>query len=166
MFQIHKTSPLASPIIMQSLFDTIPQAPNSQLPANAGFLFCDGGSRGNPGPAAGAAVLYNEKKEIIGTDTHFSNHQTNNYAEYMGVIIGLKLALKKEITDLVVTLDSKLIVEQMNGNWKVKNANIKPLFSQAKDLSGKFSKITFAHTLREGNKVADQLVNDEMDRRR
>lgn len=153
---------------MNTLFDSIekPQSKTDPTEKNAkkGFLFCDGGSRGNPGPAAGAAVLYDQKKEIIGTDTHFSSHQTNNYAEYMGVIIGLELALKHNITDLVVTLDSKLIVEQMNGNWKVKNANLKPLYVQAKDLAGQFLKITFTHTLREGNKVADQLVNDTMDR--
>ena len=74
------------------------------------------------------------------------------------------MCIDQGITDLTVTLDSKLIVEQMNGNWKVKNANIKPLFERTKNLTEKIKSVSIVHTLREGNKVADKLVNDELDR--
>lgn len=149
---------------MSTLFDTLSPSEKTNSVKKIGFLFCDGGSRGNPGPAAGAAVLYDENKNVIADTSVYFDHQTNNYAEYQGLIEGLKIAFKNKITDLTVTLDSKLLVEQMNGNWKVKNMNIKPLWIEACSLRDQIPKVIIKHVLRAGNKRADSLVNQELDK--
>ncbi len=130
------------------------------------FLSSDGGSRGNPGPAAGAAVLWDENKKEIALEGVFCGTQTNNFAEYAGLILGLQLALQQKITDLEVFLDSKLLVEQMNGNFKAKNPNLRPSFEKAKLLAGKFHSVKFRHVLRAKNKVADFIVNEVLDAHR
>jgi len=127
------------------------------------FLSSDGGSRGNPGPSAGAAVLWDENKKEIAREGVYCGRQTNNFAEYAGLICGLNLAFSHSVTDLEVILDSKLIAEQMNGNYKAKNPNIRPSFEKAKLLAGKFHSIKFRHVLRTKNKVADSIVNEVLD---
>lgn len=146
---------------MNNLFSNIES--KDEIPRKKGFIFTDGGSRGNPGISGCGAILYNENKKEIATDKLFCGVQTNNFAEYQGLIIGLKLALENKITDLIVFMDSKLIVEQMNGNFKVKNVGLKPLFEKAKNICENFSKISFQHVLRAKNKRADQLANQAMD---
>ena len=133
-------------------------------PTKKGLMMSDGGSRGNPGIAGAGAVLYDMKKKEIGRSGIFCGVQTNNYAEYEGMICGLNLALKNDITDLEVYMDSKLIVEQMSGNWKVKNANIKPLFEKAKNIAEQFATVSYHHVRREKNTVADSIANEVMDR--
>ena len=151
---------------MNTLFDSLDTKPEQTTPDKKGFIFSDGGSRGNPGPSASGSVLYDEDKNVLDKTSFYCGIQTNNYAEYMGAIIGLKMALENNITDVTMTLDSKLLVEQLNGNWKVKNANIKPLFEQTKNLLDQFQSTKVKHTLRAGNAIADRLVNQELDRRR
>lgn len=146
---------------MNNLFSTIEKT--TKIPRKNGFIFTDGGSRGNPGIAGCGAVLYDGDKNKIDTTTEFCGRQTNNFAEYRGLIIGLELALKNEITDLIVYMDSKLIIEQMKGNFKVKNAGLKPLFENAKNICDNFVKVSFTHVHREKNKVADELANQAMD---
>jgi ribonuclease HI len=146
---------------MNNLFSSIEKT--TKIPRKNGIIFTDGGSRGNPGIAGCGAVLYDDKKKEIANDKKFCGIQTNNFAEYQGLIIGLELALKYKITDLVVFMDSKLIVEQMSGNYKVKNAGLKPLFEQAKNLSENFTGISYKHVRREKNKIADTLANEAMD---
>lgn len=146
---------------MNNLFSNIKS--KDKIPRKKGFIFTDGGSRGNPGIAGCGAVLYDENKKELATDKKFCGTQTNNFAEYQGLILGLELALENKATDLIVFMDSKLIVEQMNGNFKVKNFGLKPLFEQAKNLSENFAKISFHHVPREKNKMADQLANQAMD---
>ncbi len=146
---------------MNNLFSGLKN--NDKNPRKNGVIFTDGGSRGNPGISGCGVVLYDEKKNKIATDKKFCGIQTNNFAEYQGLIIGLELAIKNEVTDLMVYMDSKLIVEQMNGNYKVKNVGLKPLFEQAKNLSENFAGISYKHVRREKNKVADQLANEAMD---
>lgn len=126
-------------------------------------MYCDGGSRGNPGTAGGGAVLYDEKKKELGRKGVFCGRATNNVAEYSSLICGMELALENGITDLKVYMDSKLAIEQMKGNWKVKNVGLKPLFEKAKTLSEQFQKISFMHIPREKNSVADQIANKVMD---
>ena len=133
-------------------------------PTQKGFIMSDGGSRGNPGIAGSGAVLYDMNKKEIGRDGIFCGVQTNNFAEYEGMICGLNLALKNNVTDLEVYMDSKLIVEQMSGRWKVKNANIKPLFERGKNIAKQFEKISYHHVRREKNTVADSIANEVMDR--
>ncbi len=133
-------------------------------PVKQATLYADGGSRGNPGPAGAGCVLFDKQGKEFACERIWCGHQTNNFAEYTGMIEGMELALKNDVTDLLVRLDSKLAVEQMSGNWKVKNANIKPLFEKAYNLREQFQKIEFEHVPREKNQRADQLANEAMDR--
>lgn len=133
-------------------------------PTKKATLYADGGSRGNPGPAGSGCVLFDTQGKEFACERIWCGHQTNNFAEYTGMIEGMELALKNDVTDLQVRLDSKLAVEQMSGNWKVKNANIRPLWEKACTLREKFNKISFEHVPREKNQRADQLANEAMDR--
>ncbi len=144
---------------MNDLFSDL----NSDKPVKSATLFCDGGSRGNPGPAGCGGALFDANKKEIGAYYEFLGHQTNNFAEYTGLILGLKKALELDITHLKVCMDSKLAIEQMGGNWKVKHPDIKKLWEQAKLLCEDFIEVTYAHVPREKNKRADALANKAMD---
>ncbi len=126
-------------------------------------LFCDGGSRGNPGPSASGAVLFDLEGNIIWSGGKYCGKTTNNVAEYSSLILGLEQALELGITKLSVFMDSKLAIEQMKGAWKVKNVGLKPLFERAKNLSEEFDLVKFAHVRREKNTVADAIVNKVLD---
>ncbi len=126
-------------------------------------LFTDGGARNNPGPAAIGGVLLDEDKKIA-EFSEYIGEATNNQAEYEAIIAGLKLAIKNKVTELDCYLDSKLVVEQLNQNWKIKEANLQKLFVSAWNLTNKFKKIKFYHVLREKNKQADALVNVALDK--
>jgi len=145
-----------------NLFETLPAGSND-APLTAS-LYCDGGSRGNPGPAGCGGVLYDEKKQEMATFHKFLGEGTNNYAEYQGLIIGMGLALKHKVTDLTVCLDSKLAIEQMSGNWKVKHPHMKILWQEAKALEEGFVSVIYKHVRREKNTRADELANLAMDR--
>ncbi len=150
---------------MNTLFDTMGEKDQENI-KRVGKLFCDGGSRGNPGIAGGGAVIYDEKNKEIARRGIDCGVNTNNFAEYSSLICGMQLALENDVTELTVYMDSKLAIEQMKGTWKVKNANIKPLFEKAKVLEPEFQKITFHHIPREKNKVADAIANEVMDRKK
>jgi len=125
-------------------------------------IFTDGGARGNPGPAACAAVVNNQDfSEFIG-------ETTNNVAEYRGLLLGLKSALKlagkkSEETELEIKMDSELVVKQLKGEYKVKDQNLKLLFADAQPLINKFKSVSFKHVPREENSRADKLVNEVLD---
>ena len=126
------------------------------------IIHTDGGSRGNPGPAACAFVV-EQNGEVVFRASKYLGKATNNVAEYSGVIIALEW-LNKE-SDAVFFLDSELVVKQLNGLYKVKDENLHKLFTQVKILikqTGK--KIIFKHVRREENKIADLLLNQELDR--
>lgn len=127
------------------------------------LLYCDGGSRGNPGPSAAGWALFDDKGKLIKKDGLYTGEQTNNYAEYMSLVEGMKLALEQKVTQLWVRMDSKLAVEQMQGKWKVKHINLKPLFEKAKALEEEFESVQFEHVVREKNKIADGMVNEVLD---
>ncbi len=119
----------------------------------------DGCSKSNPGLAGAGAVLYHLNEEIH-TMSHFvGENMTNNVAEYTGLIIGLKEALQRNIRMLMVEGDSLLVVNQMNGVYKVKALNLIPLYEEAKKLAEQFDTISFHHIYREKNKRADALSN-------
>lgn len=127
-------------------------------------LFTDGGSRGNPGPAAIGGVLYQDEQEIA----HFSEYigeTTNNQAEYKALLTGLELAQKHRIQELECFLDSELVVKQLNKEYRVKDPDLAKLFVKVWNLSQEFSKISFSHVRRELNKEADRLVNLALDSR-
>jgi ribonuclease HI len=123
-----------------------------------GYLFSDGGARGNPGPSGAAAVLYDEKK-LIDFNGKFFDHSTNNIAEYNGLIIGLKIAHKNKISHLTCYLDSELIVKQLNGEYKIKSPELQKLKAKVDDLKEFLESICFEHIPREQNHLADKLVN-------
>lgn len=127
------------------------------------FLNGDGGSRGNPGPAASGAVLFDEHGNVIGELGRYIGIQTNNFAEYTAIIIGLELAIVHGVTDLTVRLDSELAVKQLNGEYRVKNEALALLYLKVVNLSHSFKRIEFQHVRREHNKRADALVNKALD---
>jgi len=126
-------------------------------------IYTDGGSRGNPGPSALGVSIQNADGAVIDAYGEFLGHQTNNYAEYMAVISALKRAEELGATEVDIIADSKLVVEQLNQNWKVKHPNIQQLFVRAWNQMQKFKKVTFRYTPRENNKEADAEVNKALD---
>lgn len=131
------------------------------------FVYSDGGARGNPGPAAGAAVLYENTDghpgEVVGTAIQTLAHATNNVAEYTGIIVGLQKAKELGYTQVQCRLDSELAVKQLNGQYKVKNPELGKLFLQVHNLRMQFTHVTFTHVRREQNVAADALVNQAID---
>lgn len=123
-----------------------------------GFLFTDGGARGNPGPAGAGAVLYDERI-IVDFGGKFIANATNNIAEYTGLIVGLKMAIKKGFTELTCYLDSELIVKQLSNEYKVKSPELKKLKAKVDKLIESFGTINFEHIPREKNALADKIVN-------
>lgn len=133
----------------------------------AGSFFvahCDGGSRGNPGPAGFGAVIENPQGQIVARLSDFLGRQTNNYAEYAGLLAVLRWALENRVPHLRVVSDSELMVKQMKGIYKVKNPGLIPLWQEARRLAGQLDRFEMGHTLRGGNKEADRLANEAMDR--
>jgi ribonuclease HI len=123
-------------------------------------LYFDGCSKGNPGKAGAGAVIYKNNMEIFSISIFVGEKETNNVAEYTGLLIGLKEAVKLGIKDLVVNGDSQLVIKQMKGEYQVKAPNLIKLFAEAKQLEKEFEKMTFNHVYRTENKRADQLSNE------
>ena len=124
----------------------------------------DGGSRGNPGPAGyGAVVFTADRATVLAESKQAIGHATNNVAEYRGLIAGLEDAVKLDATEVAVFMDSKLVVEQMSGRWKVKHPDLIELHAQARKLAARFDRISYAWIPRERNKHADRLANEAMD---
>lgn len=124
-------------------------------------LYFDGASRSNPGPASYGGVIYDENNNEIGTYYDYIGKATNNVAEYLALFAGLKACKDNNIKNLMVYGDSKLVIEQVNGNWNVKSENLKPIYNEIKELldNYKFDHIEFNHILRKYNKRADELAN-------
>ncbi len=125
---------------------------------------CDGGSRGNPGPSGYGAVIEDAQGRTVARLSEFVGRQTNNYAEYSGLLAVLKWALENGKKRLRVVSDSELMVKQMKGQYKVASPVLRPLFEEAKRLAGRLERFEMRHTLRGGNKEADRLANEAMDR--
>ena len=125
----------------------------------------DGGSRGNPGPAGyGALVRDAGTMEVLATESEFIGIATNNVAEYSGLIAGLRAAAQIDAhASVLVRMDSRLVVEQMSGRWKIKHPDMKPLAAAATEAARGFSAITYEWVPRERNKDADRLANEAMD---
>ncbi len=131
-------------------------------------MYADGGSRGNPGPSAGAAVLFaildnGDTGERVGESAKYLGVATNNQAEYTGIIEGLKKAHELGYDVVEARLDSELAVRQLNGQYKVKNPELAKLFLEIYNLRQHFRQVTFTHVRREYNVVADALVNKTLD---
>jgi ribonuclease HI len=124
----------------------------------------DGGARGNPGPAGIGVVFWDESHKIIGEFNQYIGEATNNIAEYKALILALQKAVEIGAVDLEIRMDSELIVRQMQGQYKIKEPNLKNLAQEVFKLTNKFKKVSFAHVPREKNKEADKLVNEAIDK--
>ena len=133
-------------------------------------IHADGGARGNPGPAGSGAVIRDHLGNIVTSVSEFLGTRTNNFAEYEAVILALA-ALAKYVgtknvgeTDVVIKMDSELVVLQVNGVYKVKHPDMKAQFARLMQTAGAFKSVTFTHVPRSENSDADALANEAMDR--
>jgi len=137
-------------------------------PARGSFAIIaniDGGARGNPGPAAYGVVIRNAKGEVLQEWGEYLGLQTNNVAEYSGLLAALDYAVGKKYPSLKVLSDSELLVRQMRGQYKVKNSALQELFDRAQALVRRLQQFSVEHVPRERNKEADRLVNQVLDSR-
>ena len=125
---------------------------------------CDGGSRGNPGPSGYGAVIQDPHGHVVARLSEYLGKQTNNYAEYSGLLAVLAWALEHNAKRLRVVSDSELMVKQMKGLYKVASPGLRPLWEEAKRRARQLERFEMRHTLRGGNQEADRLANEAMDK--
>jgi ribonuclease HI len=138
--------------------------PRSASPAIKANI--DGGARGNPGPSAYGVIVRDAKGEIIAELSDYLGIQTNNYAEYSGLLAALDFAVREKYLSLKVLSDSELLVRQMQGRYKVKSPGLIDLYDRARALVRKLEHFSIDHVLRQYNKDADALVNQVLDSRK
>jgi ribonuclease HI len=123
-------------------------------------MYFDGCSKGNPGPSGAGAVLYQDGKEMDCVAFYVGDAETNNVAEYQGLIGGLQLAKEKGVSELYVRGDSQLVIRQMRGEYQVKSPSLQKYHGIAMELARSFAKIEFVHVFRYKNQRADALSNE------
>lgn len=127
-------------------------------------IYTDGGARGNPGPAGAGVVILKDGAVVAEVKKYLGPIQTNNWAEYEAVVLALAKARELGLTgDIEFRLDSKLVVEQLMGNWKIKEPTLKPQVAKVKELLTSFGTVRFSYVPRAENKEADRLVNEALD---
>ncbi len=141
------------------LFEARENPPEHYLVAHS-----DGGARGNPGPAGYGVVIKDESGRTVAALSEYLGHQTNNFAEYQGLIAALEYAIKHGPKALKLISDSELLVRQIKGIYKVKNAVLQDLHGRAKELIAQLEWFSIGHAFREQNQDADQLANEAMDK--
>jgi ribonuclease HI len=122
-------------------------------------VYSDGGSRGNPGPSAAGYVILNGRDEVIAQGGMYLGITTNNLAEYQGLLLGLEKAFELQARVIDFRLDSLLVVNQMNGIYRIKNRELWPVHERIRELLTQFDRVTFTHIRREFNQLADGMVN-------
>ena len=142
------------------------ESPRTTPPAHYLAAHIDGGARGNPGPAGYGVVLQDESGRKVAALSQYLGHQTNNFAEYQGLIAALEYSIQQGPKALRVVSDSELLVRQIKGIYKVKNPTLKDLHARAKDLIAQLDWFSISHALREHNQEADRLANEAMDKGR
>lgn len=133
-------------------------------PAHFLVAHSDGGARGNPGPAGFGVVIKDETGQKVAALSEYLGHQTNNFAEYQGLIAALEYAIQHGPKALKLISDSELLVRQIKGIYKVKNPTLQDLHARAKELIAQLEWFSIGHALREHNQEADRLANDAMDK--
>ena len=133
------------------------------LNANKVTIFTDGAARGNPGPAAIGAVIKDEKGNLAASISRCLGATTNNQAEYRAIIAALEKALSLGARQAMLYSDSELVVKQINGQYKIKHAALRPLYSEVVKLAGALESFKIAYIPRERNKEADSLANKALD---
>jgi len=134
-------------------------------PENRLIIYVDGASRGNPGPAAIGIVIQDHEGSTRMEISHYIGEATNNQAEYRALITGLEEVAGFAADHVDIKTDSKLMVEQIQGNYRVRNANLKPLFEKATRLLSTYKTYTISHIPRQQNSPADSLANRALDNR-
>ena len=128
-------------------------------------LFSDGAARGNPGPAGAGAVLVDAEGQVVARLGRFLGVQTNNHAEYKGLLLGLEHARGLAVKELEVLADSELLIRQLQGRYQVKSPTLRPLYDEAVALLRHFPRVKLTHVPREKNKAADEMSNRAIDER-
>jgi ribonuclease HI len=127
--------------------------------------YCDGASRGNPGPAAYGVVVYDAAGKELHTGSRALGRATNNQAEYQGAIAALEAALGLGAREVELRMDSELVIRQLSGRYKVRNPGLIPLHKRILALRERFERVALVHVPRERNRVADKLANQALDHR-
>ncbi len=129
-------------------------------------IFTDGGSRGNPGPAAFALLIYDNKGNLLESHSEFIGDATNNVAEYRGILKALKIANKHGKGDVLCTMDSELAVMQLSGKYKVKKPHLRELYEMVKAEEKNFKSVSYAHVKRDDQYIicADGMLNKTLDK--
>jgi len=148
--------------VTRPLFPSQEDAGNA--PAHYLIAHSDGGARGNPGPAGYGVVIQDESGKKVAHLSEYLGHQTNNFAEYQGLIAALEYALQHGPKALKLISDSELLVRQIKGIYKVKSAALQDLHGRAKELIAQLDWFSIGHALREHNRDADRLANEAMDK--
>ena len=133
------------------------------MTSGAVIAYIDGGARGNPGPAGFGVRIEQHDGTLIEEFSESIGHATNNVAEYRGLLAALAWAKARGCRELHVRSDSQLLVQQMLGNYRVRNAGLQPLHAKARLLAHEIGRVTFEHVRRERNAHADRLANAAMD---
>jgi ribonuclease HI len=128
-------------------------------------VYSDGAARGNPGLAGAGAVLVDTAGQVVDRLGKFLGTQTNNFAEYTGLLLGLRRARELGVQEVEVFADSELMIRQLNGRYQVKSASLRPLYEEALGLLGEFSRVKLVHVPREMNAAADEMSNRAIDER-
>ena len=123
----------------------------------------DGGARGNPGPAGVGVVVTDEHGTVLDRANDYIGVATNNIAEYRALLLGLERARQLGAREVEVVNDSQLVARQLTGQYRVKSADLRPLFEQAREALGEFERWTVRSVPREQNELADELVNEAID---
>ena len=128
-------------------------------------VYSDGAARGNPGPAGAGAILVEPSGQVLDRIGKFLGTQTNNFAEYSGLLLGLKRARELGVSEVEVFADSELMIRQLGGRYQVKSASLRPLFDEALKLLNHFERVKLVHVPREMNRAADEMSNRAIDER-
>jgi ribonuclease HI len=128
-------------------------------------LYSDGAARGNPGLAGAGAVLVEPSGQVVDRLGKFLGKQTNNYAEYMGLLLGLRRARELSVREVEVFADSELMLRQLGGRYQVKSTSLRPLYEEALTLLNDFERVKLVHVPREMNRAADEMSNRAIDER-
>ncbi|MBV8673566.1 MAG: ribonuclease HI family protein [Acidobacteriaceae bacterium] len=126
--------------------------------------YCDGGSRGNPGPAGFGVHIEDADGKTLAQLSEYIGRKTNNFAEYSGLLTALNYALEQGYSRLKVVSDSELMVKQIKGQYRVQSPELRPLYEEAKRRIARLDSFQIQHVLREKNRHADRLANEAMDR--
>ena len=154
---------------MADLSEEVPDGPGTFDASGAVLqrlrVYSDGAARGNPGQSGAGAVLVEASGQVVDRLGKYLGVQTNNYAEYMGLLIGLRRARELGVREVEVFADSELMIRQLGGRYQVKSPSLRPLYEEALKLLNEFSRVKLVHVPREMNSAADEMSNRAIDER-